>query len=313
MKFYIEKHNSILDEIIHPETCLTKIQGGFRFLEGPVWHPIDQSLIFSDIMGNALYCLKENDRELTQTISMIRENSHLANGNTYDRDGKLLTCEHGTSRVTRLERDGTLSVVASHYRGKELNSPNDIIVSRNGMIYFTDPASGRTDRYGIPRKQELNFQGVYSIDSFGNLKLLVDDFAKPNGLCLSLDEKKLFINDTDHQHIRVFDLTETGTLKNGNLWADLHGVEPGVADGMKLDAKSNLYCSGPGGIHIFDSYGEFLGRIMTPEVAANFGWGGHDFTTMYLTATTSLYKIKLNIPGLPLFDTRVSAISDRIT
>lgn len=299
--FSIEKHRQELDRIIDPGAGLEKIRGGFRFLEGPAWHPGEKTLVFSDIMGNALYELAAETAGHAPKISLVRENSYLANGNTYDRQGRLLTCEHGTSRVTRRENDGRMTVLASHYRGKALNSPNDIVVSRGGTIYFTDPNPGRCERVGIPRDQELPFQGVYAIDPEDRLRLLADDFSKPNGLCLSLDETRLFINDTDRQHIRVFDVADEGGLKNGRLWAELAGEEPGVADGMKLDTAGHLYCSGPGGIHIFDDDANLLGRLLTPEVAANFAWAGEDLTWMYLTATTGLYRVKLKIPGLPLF------------
>ena len=148
----------------------------------------------------------------------------MANGNTYDREGRLLTCEHATSRVTRTERDGNIVILASHFNGKELNSPNDIVVKSDGAIYFTDPNSGRGPLYGVAREQELPFQGVYRIHPMDqSLDLLVDDFSKPNGLCFSLDEKQLFINDTNRNHIRVFDVAEDGTLKNGRFGLKLLG------------------------------------------------------------------------------------------
>ena len=168
-----------MNEIVGSGSALERVASGFRFLEGPVWNPYEKTLIFSDIMGNGLFKKDPDD-----SISIFRENSYLANGNTYDRSGRLLTCEHGTSRVTRLEKDGSMSVLAAHYQGRELNSPNDIIVSRDGSVYFTDPMPGRMARVGIPREQELDFQGVFRIDPEGTLHLLVDDFSKPNGLCL---------------------------------------------------------------------------------------------------------------------------------
>ncbi len=205
----------------------------------------------------------------------------MANGNTYDLEGNLLTCEHATSRVTRTKADGTYEVLVSHYNDRQLNSPNDIVVKNDGTIYFTDPNSGRGAGYGVPRQQELSFQGVYRLNPEDrSLILLVDDFSKPNGLCFSLDETLLFINDTDRQHIRVFDVQEDGTLTNGRIWAELAeaGKERGGADGMKVDSEGNLYCSGPGGIHIFDPGGAFLGRILTLEFPANFTWGDEDLS-----------------------------------
>lgn len=296
MNFTIEVHDKRMDEIVDSVSTLEQVASGFRFLEGPVWDPYEKTLIFSDIMGNGLFLKDPHD-----SISIFRENSYLANGNTYDRSGRLLTCEHGTSRVTRLEKDGTITVLASHYDGRELNSPNDIIVSRDGSVFFTDPMPGRMGRVGIPREQELDFQGVFRIDPEGNLHLLVDDFSKPNGLCLSLDERFLYVNDTDLQHIRRFELTSDGKLRNGGLWADLHGDEPGVADGMKFDSRGYLYCSGPGGVQIFDSEANLLGRLLTPEIAANFTWGDEDLCSLYFTATTSLYRLPVHIPGIALF------------
>ena len=217
MNFVIETHDERMNEILDPGMVLEKVAGGFRFLEGPVWDPFKKTLIFSDIMGNGLFRKDHND-----TITVYRENSYLANGNTYDRTGRLLTCEHGTSRVTREELDGSTTILASHYDGKELNSPNDIVVARGGSIYFTDPTPGRMGRVGIPREQELDFQGVFRIDPDGNLQLLVDDFSKPNGLCFSNDERYLYVNDTDHQHIRRFQVNDDGNLSNGVLWVELH-------------------------------------------------------------------------------------------
>lgn len=298
MGFEIERHDSRIDTLVGRDAVLERVATGFRFLEGPVWHPVKRTLIFSDIKGNGLYVMDAKGR-----ISLFRDNSHLANGNTYDHSGRLLTCEHGTSRVTRTELDGSLTVLASRYNGKQLNSPNDIVVARDGGIYFTDPASGRTSNFGIPRDQELDFQGVYRIAHSGELTLLVDDFSKPNGLCFSHDEKQLYINDTDRQHIRCFDVTNEGLIENGRLWAELirAGQDIGVADGMKFDTGGFLYCSGPGGIQIFDGQARLIARLLIPEQAANFAWGDDDLCTLYITATTSLYRIRMKIPGMRLF------------
>jgi len=296
MDFSVETHDERIAEIVDSGEQLEQVATGFRFLEGPVWDPYEKTLIFSDIMGNGLF-----RKDARDAISIFRENSYLANGNTYDRTGRLLTCEHGTSRVTRLEKDGTTSILASHYHGKELNSPNDIIVAGDGSVFFTDPTPGRLGRVGIPREQELDFQGVYRISPQGELQLLVDDFSKPNGLCLSLGERFLYVNDTDLQHIRRFRLNADGTLSGGQLWVDLYGDEPGVADGLKFDSQGYLYCSGPGGVQIFDSEARLIGRFRTPEIAANFTWGDEDLCSIYFTATTSLYRLRVRIPGNALF------------
>ena len=296
MDFTVEIHDERMEQLVDRGQGLEKVAGGFRFLEGPAWHPADRTLIFSDIMGNGLF-RKEPDGQIT----LFRENSYLANGNTYDSGGRLLTCEHGTSRVTRLEKDGTVTILASHFQAMELNSPNDIVVKSDGAVYFTDPNPGRMARVGIPRKQELPFQGVYRIDPEGELTLLVDDFSKPNGLCFSNDEKYLFINDTDRQHIRRFRVEDDGSINDGELWAELYGAEDGVADGMKFDSQAHLFCSGPGGIQVFDEEANLLGRLLTPEVAANFTWGDSDLCSLYMTATTSLYRLRVKVPGKALF------------
>jgi len=297
MDLHVEIRDDRLKKMIGPSPKLERIVSGFRFIEGPVWHPYDKFLIFSDILGDCIYRWSGKEG-----LNTFRKPSHMANGNTYDREGRLLTCEHATSRVSRTERDGSSVVLASHFNGKELNSPNDIVVKSDGAIYFTDPNSGRGPFYGVSREQELPFQGVYRIHPENqSLDLLIDDFSKPNGLCFSLDEKQLFINDTSRIHIRVFDVTEDGTLRNGRVWAETIGEGEGVPDGMKIDQEGNLYCCGPGGIHVFDGMANCLGVIRTPEKAANFTWGDEDMCSLYITASTTLYRLRGRMSGLPLF------------
>ncbi|MFC1581181.1 SMP-30/gluconolactonase/LRE family protein [Thermodesulfobacteriota bacterium] len=296
MQIRYEIHDERFNDLFDTGEDLKTITTGFRFLEGPVWHPYDHVLIFSDILANCLYKYSQD-----KGISTLRGHSYMANGNTLDRQGRLLTCEHATSRVTRAENDGSVEVLAFHYEGKALNSPNDIVVKGDDGIYFTDPNSGREPRVGVPREKELPFQGVFRINRDGTLILLADDFSKPNGLCFSKDEKQLFVNDTDRQHIRVFDVREDGTLANGRVWAELTVDLPGVADGMKIDSEGNLYCAGPGGIHVFDPDARLLGRVFLPEFAANFTWGGDDLRTLYLAGSTALYRLRVKTPGRQLF------------
>jgi gluconolactonase len=293
----LEIRDDRLKKIVRTGSQLERITSGFRFIEGPVWHPYEKFLIFSDILGNCMYHWRGKEG-----LSTFREPSQMANGNTYDREGRLLTCEHATSRVTRTERDGRIVILASHFNGKELNSPNDIVVKSDGAIYFTDPNSGRGPLYGVAREQELSFQGVYRIHPHDqSLDLLVDDFSKPNGLCFSLDEKQLFINDTNRNHIRVFDVAEDGTLKDGGVWAETIGEGAGVPDGMKIDQEGYLYCCGPGGVYVFDGSAHGLGVIRTPEKAANFAWGDEDLCGLYITASTTLYRLRVGVPGVSLF------------
>ena len=285
------RDNRIL-EIFDADSKIEIVGSGFEFTEGPLWDHNDQSLIFSDMPGNKM-------RKWTQSggIESYRDPSNMANGNAYDHLGRLVTCEHATSRVTLTEKDGGIKILASHFEGKELNSPNDIIVSKKGVIYFTDPTFGRMEYYGVLRECELEVRGVYMIDNNGQVSLLADDFDQPNGLCFSDDESKLFVNDSMKNHIRVFDINADGTLKGGAVWATLESDGDGVPDGMKIDTGGNMYCCGPGGIHILDSNATSLGVIEIPEPAANFTWGESDMKSLFITASSSLFKLRVKIPG----------------
>ena len=279
------------------DAALETVASGYGFLEGPVWHPYEKWLVFSDIPNSRVH-----RRDATGTIHCIRDPSRMANGNTLDRAARLLSCEHAASRVTRAEPDGTTTVLASHYQGRELNSPNDIVVATSGAIYFTDPTYGRMAYYGVPRPPELSFQGVYRIDPDARrLTLLANDFVQPNGLCFSLDESRLFVNDTERQHIRVFNVTASGELSGGAVWAVARGEGVGAPDGMKIDSCGNLYCCGPGGVHVFDPSGDLLGIIATPEMAANFAFGDEDLRSLYIAASSSLYRLRVRIAGLRVF------------
>jgi gluconolactonase len=274
-----------------------KLATGFLFTEGPVWHPAGKFLLFSDMPGD--HIRRWSARE---GVASFRAPSDMANGLTYDRRGRLVTCEHATSRVIRTEADGTRTVLATHFQGKELNSPNDLVVKGDGGIYFSDPPYGRTKFYGRERPRELDLQGVYRIGPDPKSpELLVDDFEAPNGLCFSLDEARLFVNDTARKHIRVFDVTPTGALRNGRVWAETKGDKPGAPDGMKLDSAGNVYCCGPGGIHVFDPEARLLEVLEMPEYTANFAWGDDDYRSLFVTASTSLYRLRRPIPGRPVF------------
>lgn len=274
--------------------------GGFRFTEGPVWHDATQCLIFSDIPGDRMYRFDP----ATGAVGIYRAPSRKANGNVFDHQQRLLTCEHATSRVVREEADGTMTVIASHYDGLELNSPNDVIVDRSGRIYFTDPPYGRHAGtgallgVGIPRPQQQPVQGLYRVDPRdGTVVRLAEDFEQPNGLCFAEEETVLYVNDTARMHIRRYDM-RGGTPAGGEVWAELTGEAPGVPDGMKIDAAGNLYCCGPGGVHVFSGAGQPLGVIRVPEDCANFNWGDADRRTLYLCATGSLYSCRTHVPGI---------------
>ncbi len=286
-----------LVQVVSPKAELEAIAHGFQFLEGPVWHPTDHYLNFNDIPGSTMYRWQPG-----AGVSVVAAPSNKANGNTRDRQGRLLTCEHATSRVVRTEPDGALTVLASHYCGQELNSPNDIVVRRDGAIYFTDPNFGRRPTWvGVERKQQLPFQAVFRLDPTGcELTPVATDFDQPNGLCFSLDERQLYVNDSPRGHIRRFDVLPDGLVSGGEVWAEVRGEGRGVPDGLKADAAGRVYCAGPGGIHIFTPDAVCLGVIRVPFQAANFCWGDADYRSLYICASSTLYRIRVLAPGLPV-------------
>ncbi|MBS0321123.1 MAG: SMP-30/gluconolactonase/LRE family protein [Proteobacteria bacterium] len=289
----VEIRDERFRRVVGNDVAFAPIAQGCQFTEGPLWHARDHYLLFSDMPGDHL-------RRWTpgQGVTTFRKPCNQTNGLAWDAAGRLLACEHATSRLTRTEADGSITVLASHYDGRELNSPNDVVVHSSGTIYFTDPTYGRVEYYGRPRAPELDFRGVYCVRPDGSaLTLLADDFEQPNGLCFSLDERRLFVNDTVRRHVRVFDVQVDGALANGRVWADTVGSKPGNPDGMKLDVAGNLYTCGPGGIHVFTPDAECLGVINTPEPVANFAFGDDDFRTLYITASSTVYRMRTATPG----------------
>ena len=282
-------------DLIDADAELEQLGTGCEFTEGPVWHAEGKFLLFSDIPANQM---KKWTAE--EGITNFRVPSGKSNGLTYDKQGRLVTCEHANRRVSRTEADGTVVTIASHHEGKRLNSPNDVIVKSDGGIYFSDPPYGLTADYGIEGEQDLDFQGVYRLPPDDQtLTLLIDDFDRPNGLCFSPDESILYIDDTERMHVRAFDVQSDGTIANGRIFAEEEG-EGSAPDGMKIDVHGNVYLTGPGGIWIFDPSGEHLGILQTPERAANLGWGGDDWSTLFITASTSLYSIQCKVSGIPV-------------
>ena len=293
----IEVRDQRFLEIVNEDLELEVLGEDFGFTEGPIWHPKEKHLTFSDIPNNRMHRWSEG-----KGVQLYREPSQLANGNTYDKEGRILTCEHGTSRVVREEGDGSLTVLASHWEGKELNSPNDIVVRGNGDIFFTDPTFGRGSHTGIERPLELDFRGVYKIDAnTGTLHLLRQDFTQPNGLAFSTDEAILYVADTPQMHIRKFEVADDGDLTGGDVFAHSTGQGQGAPDGLKVDSQGNVYCCGPGGVHVYDPNGVCLGVIQTPAFCANFTWGDDDFLTFYMTSSNHLYRVPVKVPGTPLF------------
>jgi len=293
-----KENQAAFREIIDENTPVEKVAGNFEFTEGPLWHP-DGFLLFSDVPGNTIYQWQPNN-----PVKVFRRPSGNANGNTFDRLGRLITAEHSNRRISRTEKDGKVVTLVEKYQGKRLNSPNDLVVKSDGSIYFTDPP------YGIKSAQkELDFSGVYRLDTEENLTLLVSDFVRPNGIAFSPDETKLYVNDSETGHIRFFDVKPDGNLTNGGIFAELKDPnQPGVPDGMKVDIKGNIYSTGPGGVWVFSPGGTLLGIIQVPEVPANLAWGDRDYQTLYLTARNSLYRVRLKIPGV-----RSGSVADAIS
>lgn len=292
----LQNRDGRIRAVVGDDAEIEHVATGFMFTEGPVWDPRTVSLIFSDMPGDIM-----RRWSAERGIEIFRQPCGKANGNTWDLEGRLVTCEHA-SRVVRTEADGAITVLATHYEGRALNSPNDIVTKSDGAIYFSDPTYGRMEGFGFPREQELDFQGVYRISPDGkSLTLLASDFAQPNGLTFSVDESKLFVNDTDRGHVRVFDVKPDGSVSGGAVWAEVVGDGSGAPDGMKVDSEDNLYTTGPGGIHVFAPDGTDLGVIGLPEGPANFTWGGTDLRTLYITASTSLYRTRVKVPGRRLF------------
>ncbi|WP_233221051.1 SMP-30/gluconolactonase/LRE family protein [Chlorogloea sp. CCALA 695] len=278
---------SSLQEVAYSNAKVEKLSGGFKFIEGPVW---DRRgfLLFSDISANTIYKWTPNGQ-----TSIFRYPAGRANGNTLDLEGRLITAEQDR-RLVRTEQNNTLTVLTERYGGKQLNSPNDVVVKSDGSIYFTDPP------YGISKeKEELGFYGVYRRSPNGTLILLTNEMVRPNGLAFSPDEKKLYVSDSENGHIRVFQVNSDGKLSEGRVFAQLKGPEnKGVPDGMKVDVQGNVYCSGLGGLWVLSPTGQLLGKIIVPEVVTNLAWGDKDYKSLYITATGSLYRIRLNVAGV---------------
>ena len=289
-------HDPRFNDLVALAAPVRQIGTGFTFTEGPLWHPVDHSLLFSDMPGDV-----RRRWSSANGVEDVKRPSNKANGLTYDADLNLLICEHSTSSVVRLRVDGTREVLATHFEGRELNSPNDICVRSDGAIYFTDPTFGRMPWFGLEREPELGFQGVYRLPPNhrpGDPPQLVSDrymFSQPNGLCLSPCEKFMWVNDTEQANIRMFDIAPDGSLTNARVFASgiVDASREGVPDGMKCDSDGNIYVTGPGGIWVYDFHGLKLGEIEIPEKPANLHWGGANWNTLFVCATTSVYAVEM--------------------
>jgi gluconolactonase len=303
-------------ELLPAGTALEKLADGFQFTEGPLWDAREGCLRFSDILGNRIY--RWSPRE---GAAVWREPSGMSNGLTFDPEGRLCACEHGNRRISRTEADGTLVTLTDRFEGKRLNSPNDLVFRSDGTLYFTDPPYGLTPPYGFEGQQaELDFHGLFRLDppqtaNEDSLNPKSDpfplppivcaaDFDRPNGLAFSPDEQRLYVADTSRYHVRVFDVAPDGSLSGGAIFAELRGEGGGRPDGLKVDARGNLWCTGPGGVWVFSPEGEHLGCVRVPErQTANVAWGqsgedpGEPWTCLYMTSHVALYRLRLTVPG----------------
>jgi gluconolactonase len=296
-----------IDQLVARNAKIEKIAAGFQFTEGPVWSRSDASLLFSDPNANTIYRWTP-DFEL----SVFRPHSGYkgadigayhqpgSNGLTFDRQGRLTIDEHGNRRVVRVEPNGVETVMADRYDGKRLNSPNDLVYKSDGALYFTDPPFGLPDTFHDARK-ELPFSGVYRVAEPGKVELLTRELTGPNGLAFSPDETYLYVDNWDEQRkvVMRYDVQPDGSLAHGRVFFDMKDApEPEALDGMKVDQRGDLYVSGPGGVWILSPEGKHLGTLRVAELPANFAWGDDDGRTLYMTARTGLYRIRLEVAGL---------------
>src|SRR5579863_4183367 len=303
----IVRTDPAIDKLISPDTKIEKVHGGFGFTEGPIWVKSGPYLLFSDLQVNAVMKWAPDG-----SISVFRKDIFPgsypsgvqigSNGLTLDKQGRLVAAEHGNRRVTRTEKDGTITVLADRYEGKRLNSPNDLVCKSNGDIYFTDPPGLYRTYPQVPDapKRELDFAGVFRVSAAGKVELALKDVPYPNGLAFSPDEKKFYVaSSRPDKFWMVYDVQADGSLSNGKKFFDATSIPgEGVPDGMKVDRAGNIYATGPAGIMIFTPAAKLLGTIQLPEIPANLNWGDADGKALYITARTGLYRLRVNVAGV---------------
>ena len=259
----------------------------FGFTEGPVWDPAGFVYVSDEEINKIFRVYPDGHKEELLSLGD-------PDGNTYDRNQKLIDCASVLRAIIRIEPDGTYQILADHFEGKRFNSPNDVVTGPDGAIYFTDP----TMDLPSGEKQEIPFQGVYRLDAKGEVRLLTKDLTQPNGLAFSPDGKKFYVDDSEQRNIRVYNFHPDGSLSDGRIFGSEAGpAKGGVPDGMRLDRDGNIYVTGPEGIWVWDPEGHHLGTIVMPEQPANLAWGDADYGTLYITATKSVYKLRTNARG----------------
>ena len=293
-----EIHDPRFRFLVNANVRLEELYSGCRWAEGPVWFDDARQLVWSDIPNQRMLRWEPDGG-----VSVFRQPSNFANGNTRDRQGRLVSCEHGARRLTRTEVDGSITVLADAFEGKPLNSPNDVVVHSNGSIWFTDPTYGiMSDYEGYKAEPQQASRNVYRIEpESGALTVAVDDFGQPNGLAFSPDETILYVADSaaSHdenapRHIRAFDVTDGKTLANGRVFAH---IDNGIPDGIRTDTEGNLWSSAADGVHCFAPSGELIGKIRVPQTVSNLTFGGPRRNRLFITATNSLYSIYVMATG----------------
>lgn len=278
---------------------LERLHTGCRWAEGPAWFGAGRYLIWSDIPNDRMLRYDETDG----TVSVFRQPAGNSNGNTVDRQGRLVTCEHGGRRVSRTGHDGSIVTVADRWQGRRLNSPNDLVVKSDGSVWFTDPAYGiESDYEGNRAESEIGACHVYRVDpASGEVEAVITDMVRPNGIAFSPDETKLYVVDTGRTHgeqhpahMRVFDVGEGGKLSGGGVFAD---CTAGLFDGLRLDTEGRIWTSAADGIHCYDPDGTLIGKVRVPEIVSNCVFGSAKFNVLFITATTSLYAVRLMVNG----------------
>jgi gluconolactonase len=286
-QFQLRAESGRFWNLLDHDAQVTRVGSGFGFTEGPVWDPAG-FLYVSDEEQNKIYRLSL-DGQKKELISLGDPD-----GNTYDRQGRLIDCASVLRAIIAVNPDGHYTMLANKFEGKRFNSPNDVIVGPDGALYFTDPTLDLVKG----EKQEIPFQGVYRLDAKGNVTLLTKELTQPNGLAFSPDGKRFYVDDSEQRNIRVYDVARDGNLANGHVFGEEKGgPHEGVPDGIKVDTHGDLFVTGPHGIWVWDAQGHHLGTIELPEQPANLTWGDNDYRTLYITATTSVYRLRTKVRG----------------
>jgi gluconolactonase len=296
---YYEIIDPRFSRLFNSSAHVEKLFTGCRWAEGTAWFPAGRYLVWSDIPNNRMLRYDETDGR----VSVFRQPSGNSNGNSVDRQGRLVTCEHSGRRVSRTEHDGSITTIADRWQGKRLNSPNDLVVKSDGSIWFTDPTYGIDSDYeGDKSVSEIGKSQVYRVDpASGEVEAVITDMIQPNGIAFSLDESKLYVSDTGRSekaiHLRVFDVVGSG-VSNGQPFVN---CTAGVFDGFRLDDQGRIWTSAGDGVHCYDPDGTLLGKVKVPETVANCVFGGIKRNCLYIAGTTSLYMVRLMVNGAKTF------------